>query len=136
MQMTQPLVLDDKVYRVPQYDWKKTKFLGQKWSKKLDYIYLFPEKYHTRPEELVKIHAKRKLTTPGPEHYDMIKNWSRRGGLDYNPQKGRQYRRDRETDVARHIRLTKKEKSPAPNHYKPRRQSRILGPINYEQPQM
>ena len=92
---------------------------------------LFPEKVHPRPEELTKIYAKKKHDTPGPERYDMIRNWVKKTGHDYEQQKGKQYRRDKELEIAEHIRKTKKAKLPAPNAYKPRRQSRILGPINY-----
>ena len=123
--------MDDQAYKIPVYDWKKTKFLGIKNSKKLDYIMLFPEKVHPRPEELTKIYAKKKHDTPGPERYDMIRNWVKKTGHDYEQQKGKQYRRDKELEIAEHIRKTKKAKLPAPNAYKPRRQSRILGPINY-----
>ena len=92
--------LDDNAYRIPVYDWKKPKYLGVKMQKKLDYICLFPEKVHPKPEELVKIHAKKKIDTPGPETYDMVRNWAKKGFHDYEQQKGKQYREDRETEVA------------------------------------
>ena len=121
------------MYKIPIYDWKKTKFLGVKLQKKLDYISLFPEKqFPNQPEELVKIYEKKKIDTPGPETYDMVRNWAKKGHHDYEQQRGRQYREDRETEVAQHMRKTKRAKLPAPNAYKPRRQSRILGPVNYE----
>ena len=75
---------DDKVYKIPIYDWKKTKFLGVKLQKKLDYISLFPEKqFPNQPEELVKIYEKKKIETPGPETYDMVRNWAKKGHHDY-----------------------------------------------------
>ena len=82
---------------------------------------LFPEKQYPKPEELNKIWAKKKIDTPGPERYEMVKNWVKKTGHDYDQQRGKQYREDRELEVAEHMRKTKKAKFPAPNSYKPRR---------------
>ena len=77
------LQMDDSTYTVPKYDWNRTKFLGEVRDKKLNYIMLFPEKLHPRQDQLVKIFAKKKHDTPGPERYDMTLNWSKRSGKDY-----------------------------------------------------
>ena len=75
---------DDNAYRIPVYDWKKTKFLGVKMQKKLDYISLFPDKqFPNQPEELVKIYEKKKIDTPGPETYELVRNWAKKGNHDY-----------------------------------------------------
>ena len=76
------LKMDDSFYKVPIYSWSKTKFSDHR-SKKLDYINLFPEKLHPKPEELTKIYARKKLFVPGPEVYDMTKNWSKKSPHDY-----------------------------------------------------
>ena len=84
------LKMDDSTYVIPTFSWKKTKFSEVK-SKKLDYINLFPEKVHVPQEKLVKIYAKRKHDVPGPEVYDMMTNWSKKGGMGYDGNKGKQY---------------------------------------------
>ena len=127
--------MDDSTYSVPQYSWKKPKFCESR-QKKLDYICLFAEKVDPTSEELTKIHHKKKHEVPGPEAYDMVKNWSKKSIYDYEQQRGRQYRSDRVTSTQALIKSVKAAKLPAPNAYKPKRQSRILGPANAKSPQM
>ena len=76
------LKMDDAFYKVPKFSWSRTKF-SESRTKKLDYITLFPEKVNPPPEQLVKIYAKRKHDVPGPEYYDMTKNWSKKSPHDY-----------------------------------------------------
>ena len=75
--------MDDATYTVPKHDWRKTKFLGAKMEKKLDYISLFPDRLFPRHDQLTKIFAKKKNTVPGPEHYDTTRNWVKKSGKDY-----------------------------------------------------
>ena len=78
-----PLKLDDEAYVIPKYCWKKPKFLGESREAKLDYISLFPEKTHPNEGELTKIHAKRKNATPGPNHYELTRDWGKKSAHDY-----------------------------------------------------
>lgn len=115
----QTLKMDNSIYNVPKFNWSRTKF-SENRQKKLDYISLFPEKVYPRPEELCKIYAKKKLTVPGPEVYDMTKNWSKKSPHDYENQKGKTYRSDRITNTANIIKKAKRDKYPGPNFYKPK----------------
>lgn len=119
----------NEAYVAPKFSWSKPKF-SESRVKKLDYIAVFAEKTIVEPGKLVKIFAKRKHTVPGPEHYDMIKDWSKKPAMDYERQRGKQYHRDRITDTEAIIKHVKREALPAPNKYKPNRLSRILGPVN------
>ena len=86
--------------------------------------------------ELTKIHLKKKHEVPGPEHYDMRKNWVKKSPYDYEQNRGKQYRRDRITDVAELVKSVKKARSPAANHYKIKHTKRILGPANSKSAQL
>lgn len=60
------LKMDDSSYKVPVYSWSKTKFSDHR-SKKLDYINLFPEKLHPKPEELTKITQEKSYSCLAPK---------------------------------------------------------------------
>ena len=127
------LHMDDSNYVIPTFSWRRTKFNEIK-SKKLDYITLFPEKLHVEPGQLIKIYAKKKHDTPGPTEYDMTRNWTSKSGQGYDANNGKHMIVDRVTEVAALIKSVKRERLPAPNAYKPKRQSRILGPVNCDTP--
>ena len=76
--------MDNSYYSIPTYDWKKTKFLGAKMEKKLDYIFLFPDKQFPRHDQLTKVFSKTKIDTPGPERYETTRNWVKNFGKDYD----------------------------------------------------
>ena len=118
------LKLDPELYIAPKYSWKKPKF-SETRSKKLDYICLFAEKIYPKLGELTKIHYKRKHEFPGPEYYDMTRDWTKNGPFDF--QKGKHYKHERVTEVMEHIKRVKREKSPAPNLYKPKHIEHIPG---------
>ena len=114
--------MDDATYKLPKYDWRpSSKFLGNVNSAKLDYIQLFADRLNPRHDQLTKIYAKRKHNVPGPQAYDTTRNWAKKPRHDYEQQKGRQYREDRITEVTEHIKKVKREKSPAPGTYNPKR---------------
>lgn len=71
------MAMDDSIYKVPTFSWKKPKFSNSR-VKKLDYISVFAEHPVVEPGKLIKIFAKKKHTVPGPDHYDMIQNWTKR----------------------------------------------------------
>ena len=112
--------LDDKHYTVPTFDWNKPKY-SESREKRLDYIHTFTEKpYVEEPQELVKLHCKKRHGVPGPTAYELTKDWAYKSGKDYEQQRGRQYHHDRETNTATIIRHTKRDRYPAPPTYKPK----------------
>lgn len=66
----------------------------------------------------------------------MRKNWVKKSPYDYEQNRGKQYRRDRITDVAELVKSVKKARSPAANHYKIKHTKRILGPANSKSAQL
>ena len=121
------LNMDDKAYQVPSFDWVKPKF-SENREKRLDYIKVFTEKpYHAEPEELLKMHCKKKHFVPGPTAYELTKDWGYKSGKDYEQQRGRHYHHDRETGTAKIIRHVRRDKLPAPNSYHPKSMSKIIG---------
>lgn len=127
--------MDDQVYVVPTFSWTKPKY-SEAREAKLDYICTFTDDPNASTEKLQKVFLKKKHEVPGPEVYDMVKNWVKKSSLDFEKQRGRQYHNDRVTETAQLIKDVKTAKEPAPNHYKPKRQSRILGPANSKGAQM
>ena len=114
---------------MPTFSWKKPKFTDYR-ARRLDYIMVFAEKPVVKPEKLLKMHPKKKHSVPGPTAYELTKDWAHRSGKDYEQQRGKTYRHDRETDTAKIVRHTKRDKLPAPNHYKPKSMDRIAGLAN------
>ena len=75
---------------------------------------------------------------PGPNHYEMTKDWGKRSPFAFENQKGKIFRYDRMTETANLIRLAKLNKFPAPTSYTPKRQNKnpIIGPMHYSSAQM
>ena len=132
------LQLDDASYVVPTFDWKKTKYADTR-TKKLDYVKTFTDKgpineYTT----LRKVFEQKKNTEPGPNQYELTKDWGKKSPYDYENQKGKIFRYDRMTNTANIMRLAKIAKFPGPTSYTPKRQSKnpIIGPMYYSSTQM
>ena len=76
------LKMDDQAYVVPTFSWKKPKYHEAR-DKKLDYIMVFSDKKSESSENLKKVFLKKKHVVPGPEVYDMVKNWVKKSPYDY-----------------------------------------------------
>ena len=132
------LQLDDASYVVPTFNWKKTKYADTR-TKKLDYIKTFTDKGAINEyTQLRKVFEQKKITQPGPNHYELTKDWGKKSPYDFENQKGKIFRYDSMTNTANIMRLAKIAKFPAPTDYTPKRQNKnpIIGPMHYSSVQM
>ena len=113
------LQLDDAVYVVPTYNWKKTKYADTR-TRKLDYVKTFTDKGNIDEYTMLrKVFEEKKNLTPAPSAYAMTKDWGAKSPFDFENQKGKIFRYDRMTNTAKIMDAAKKAKFPAPTHYKP-----------------